>query len=99
MRFSQLLQGIGEQCRRHPVVNQQRRPIVIRLPLELLRVPRLHDGRRRRRKQAADIADVQSPERADHGTLQQQLQSVTFVRMTQLMREDRQNLLIVADRL
>src|SRR5260221_9308476 len=81
MGFSQLLEGVSEQCRRHAILRQQRCRIVISLPLELLRVPGLHNGCRCRSKQIADIANVESPESSYRGTLQQQLQAVTPVRV------------------
>ena len=97
MGFGQFLEGISEQCRRHPVAQQQRRPIVISLSFEGLRIPCLHHGCRCNRKQVADIADVKCPERSDGGALQKQLQGVTSVRMTQLVSQYRQSLLIVTD--
>jgi len=48
-------------------------------------------------QQIADIANVESPESSYRGTLQQQLQAVTPVRVTQLMGENRQSLSIVAN--
>ena len=37
MRCSQLLESVGEQCRRHPIMDQERRSIIISLPFEALR--------------------------------------------------------------
>jgi len=97
MRFSQLLEGVGEQCRRHPILDQQRRREVISLPFKVLRISCLHQGCRCSRKQGADVADVESPECSYSGTMQQHLQAVATTHMTQFVGEYRQNLLIIAN--
>lgn len=82
MGVSQFFEGVSKECRRHPVVQQQRRAGVISLPFKRLRILRLHHGSRCSRKQMADIADVKCPERSDSGTFQEKLQAVASVRMT-----------------
>src|ERR1700676_3510063 len=97
MGISQLLEGLSEQCRRHSILHQQRRPVVVGLLFKVLRVSSLNQGCRRRRKQIADIADIEGPESSHRGTLQQTLPAVAPVRMTQFMGENRQNVRSVAN--
>ncbi len=97
MGSGQFFERVGKQRRRHSVVRQERRPIVIRLLFKILGILRLHHRRGRRGQKAADVADIQGPERADGGAPQQQLQAMASMRMSEFVGEYRQCPPVVAD--